>query len=353
MCIFNEDVDSVNKTKIFVAPDNTNTRQIVVYENAIINRSNNNAMILPVPYPATIRLHNLSNYPTIFKDLASAFPNLTNSSNGYQAESLDRDDYVDVVDLGSYKVSICMNLLDLLKLNPNTFIKVTNGVLRTFEQFYSKGFGFIVCKLKTDIEEVKYHPFAYSHRCLDGGYYFVPTRHQHGNVPEKTSDYDHDIYSINTNSLCGIGSMFKLSSINSQSLDNFPIANTNVIRRLRINGKKLNTDLYFNSKEPNWNSGQIIGADGCRFEFNPNYVRFEIQPDSFYLKPLVDGFSLQRQEGLPIVLAGNYIRIIVDKDIVILDDKIDINEETRYIFRRHPVTTNHAMYGRGRAYLLA
>lgn len=54
MCILNED-SNVTATKIFVAPDKTKTKQLTVYSNQVGSESNNNMMILPVPYPNTVK----------------------------------------------------------------------------------------------------------------------------------------------------------------------------------------------------------------------------------------------------------------------------------------------------------
>ena len=59
----------------------------------------------------------------------------------------------------------------------------------------------MVCKLKSGSEN--YHPIAYSHQIYQKDRMFVPTRHHHDNQVETVSHYDHNIYSINTKSLCG------------------------------------------------------------------------------------------------------------------------------------------------------
>ena len=73
MCIIAHPVDNVGATQIFVAPDASRQNQITVYSNVVNNSTENNSMILPVPYPDTISFVDLSNYPTFFKDCNDCF----------------------------------------------------------------------------------------------------------------------------------------------------------------------------------------------------------------------------------------------------------------------------------------
>ena len=62
MCLISTEIQQVSKTKILVAPNSDNTRQLVVYSNYVNNVSNSNAMVLPVPLPHTIKFIDLSKY---------------------------------------------------------------------------------------------------------------------------------------------------------------------------------------------------------------------------------------------------------------------------------------------------
>ena len=67
MCIISLPIQQVDTTKIFVAVEEST--QLIVYSNTIENYTNNNAMILPVPNPSSLKFINLTEYPEIFDDL--------------------------------------------------------------------------------------------------------------------------------------------------------------------------------------------------------------------------------------------------------------------------------------------
>ncbi len=178
MCIVSLNVASIADTKIFVGLSSDKRRQLTVYSNQIDNDSNNNAMILPVPFPESVEFVNLRNYKNLFEDCQSCFynasrgvtRNATLSASNYNSEKLK------VFHLGSYQVSLAMNLNDLKRVDENVFV-LSEGCEETLTKNYKQShWGFIICKLAKGNEE--YHPFGYSHNLLNNDI-FIPTKHYH------------------------------------------------------------------------------------------------------------------------------------------------------------------------------
>lgn len=185
MCLISTEIESVSNTKIFVAPNADNTRQLVIYSNYVNNVSGEtNAMVLPVPLPQTIKFIDLSNYKNLFEDCAKCFYNPAknlNFSTSYSTNSfnLRGEKPLQVFNVGSYKVSLAKNLEQIQRVDPKIF-KLSSGLKQTLETFYYQPYwGFIVCKLNSGPES--YHPFAYSHQIIDSKIY-IPTRHYHQEV---------------------------------------------------------------------------------------------------------------------------------------------------------------------------
>jgi len=199
MCIVSNRVEKMAKTKILVARNNK--RQLVVYENKVTNRIANNAMILPVPNPGTLRFDNLKNYPNVFKDCAKSFADmdalLTNSRTLSFGTRCSKSKSIAVFSVGSYNVSVLSNFEDFSRLNKD-FFDIDEDCLRTLEDYKTLPFGFIICQLKTG--DHTYHPLAYSHDIINNQI-FIPTKHYHGEYNERiVDDWDHDIYLYNIDS---------------------------------------------------------------------------------------------------------------------------------------------------------
>lgn len=183
MCLISRKVENVNNTKIFCGVDKNQSKQITVYANTVNNVSDNNAMVLPVPFPETVKFHDLSNYKNFFNDCADCFylPKTKGVSralmlNGNSDTYSFNMDSLKVIDVGSYKVSLAESLNDLHRVNKNVF-DLSEGLADILKKNYSNSnFGFIICKLAKGNES--YHPFAYSHNIFNSKI-FIPTKHYH------------------------------------------------------------------------------------------------------------------------------------------------------------------------------
>jgi hypothetical protein len=213
MCIIAHPVDHVGATQIFVAPDASRQNQITVYSNVVNNTTENNSMILPVPYPDTISFVDLSNYPTFFKDCNDCF--VVQNYGARSGRSIMTNDSIggkktlEVHRVGGYLASIAKSL-DEIKQADSSIFNIPNECINVLDS-YPKGYGFIICKLEQGTKE--YHPFAYTHAIEDT--LFIPTKHYHAKKQLKKENsvhkmlfpemhryddletFDHDIYIYN------------------------------------------------------------------------------------------------------------------------------------------------------------
>jgi len=187
MCIISEPVKEVEATKILVAINANQTRQMVVYSNRVDNDSATNAMILPVPNAHTIQFHDLSKHKNIFKDLDRSFLSsmITTNSFSYSANQTP----LAIIDVGSYQVSLAPTTADLLRIDTTVF-SISAGCLDLLKSDYATNYGFIVCKLKQG--NATYHPFAYSHQIVNKDAIFVPTKHYHEHATTDFQDFQYE-----------------------------------------------------------------------------------------------------------------------------------------------------------------
>lgn len=194
MCLISLPVEQVSNTNIFVGLDRTKTRQITIYSNYISNHSDANAMVIPVPLDPntlssqTIMFHDMIGMRNFFKNVDKSFYRLSNTP-GYGSRSFSSVDSakstnstkLEVLNVGSYKVSLVPSLSDLSRLDKNIFI-LSDGLANILTNYYKDSYwGFIVFVLAKDSKE--YHPFAYSHTLLNQQIY-IPTRHYHNHMSQ-------------------------------------------------------------------------------------------------------------------------------------------------------------------------
>lgn len=255
MCIISNSVSKVSDTKILVAVNEKTDRQLVVYSNKVDNASQNNAMILPVPMPETVKFINLSEYKNIFDDCKKSFYNPgrgINLSNGFEVSSKG---LLEVFSIGSYVVSLAKSLSDLRRVDQSVF-HLTEGCEGLLKNDYSDPvWGFIICKLNDGLE--KYHPFAYSHQLMDT--IFVPTKHYHDHKVLKGFKYN--------NANIVNSPMFSTFS-NNNVLNKYEFADDWNHEIYLINVKNANTiPKSMNSCHEMWNRKLFLNKNLIDFDF--------------------------------------------------------------------------------------
>lgn len=204
MCIILGPVKTVAETKIFVCPSLDKKRQLTMYQNTVDTKEKN-MMILPVPHADSLTLHNIRGRKTLFEELRKSVRKIPQRSM-YMMRSLEAScslsfhDTLEVIDYGSYLVSIAPTFMDLFRLDSSIF-EVPQSMFQFFADHYNEEFGYLCCVLKPGKQN--YEPVVYSHPLHSSGKLFVPTMHyhvhEHGSQDTKqTADWDHLIYSCGT-----------------------------------------------------------------------------------------------------------------------------------------------------------
>jgi hypothetical protein len=343
MCIINYPAEVTN-TEILVSPNRDSKRQLVVYANKVQTTHQGNAMILPVPNPHTVKLHDLSQYSDIFKDCARSFVDesqmmrslYTNSSFG-----VSKGITLEVHQCGSYNVSIVPSVNDFHRIDATQF-QLNPAVGQILSQYYHNNFGFIVCKLRTGTSET-YHPIGYSHQMIKPHTLFVPTRHHHGHEAEVISHYDHNIYSINTKSLAGNAEWTHTFEVNTDKIPNFQFPEVVCFNKFRIKANDMNTDLQFYLDSLVESFGQYRGVDGCLFKTNHPEMKFT-NVGSIYIEPTFRGLKLydSSRPHESIKFAGPGTTFAVDGNRIQVTDDVGTPQEKVIIFQFNPKDTSRS-----------
>lgn len=251
MCIVPFPVNAINSTHLFVLPSTNGKRQMTFYKNDVDSIAEN-LMILPFPNPQSLQLHKVK-YKAMFDDLAkSVYKPPQRSYYSYDmlaTRSCSASfEYIPVISHGSYLVSICEKIEDLVRVNPTVF-KLPPTLFAFFAKHYNSQFGYLVCKLKEGKHE--YEPLCYSHAILEEKRLFVPTLHYHdhgeGNVKTETADWDHKIYSCGTTKMANREYLsYKENKLLWKRFpDEFQLGLTKPIRCAEIVGNYPNKDIAF------------------------------------------------------------------------------------------------------------
>ena len=164
-------------------------REHILFE---LDGPHGNAMILPVPWSpgdSPVRMVDLSRAEDLFDKLDSLvdIPRTRGGTKGFLSFGMGTDSFLEVLEVGSFSVSIAYSLADIARANPDVFT-LSPEAAATLEANYASGFAFVICALR---ESGKIHPLGYISTFRDT--LFVPTRHEHGS-DEDLPEWDHTIY---------------------------------------------------------------------------------------------------------------------------------------------------------------
>lgn len=259
MCIIANEVKHISNTQILIGINRDKNIQYTIYSNNVENEVPN-AMILPVPYPQSVKFHDLSLYENLFRDCEYSFPRPQKLTLSPDTKSATKSatKILEVISVGSYKVSLAMTLSDIKLVDKTIF--VLDDECEKVLQNYPDNFGFVICVL--DIGKESYHPFGYSHQIMEEGKIFIPTKHFHKHSYKNgifgkaigvyndymANDWDHDIYLCNCALDTGIGK-YTWNGFNHLSKIKLMWANIhfdkmNWFEKIHINGTYKNVDLY-------------------------------------------------------------------------------------------------------------
>jgi hypothetical protein len=195
-------IEQVSKTNIFVGLNSSKTSQITIYSNFVSNNSNGNAMVIPVPFPSTVKFHDVSCIKNFFKIVDQSFYRMAQTfgmrSDSFSlTNSAKTKSVLEVFSVGSYNVSLANNLSDISRLDKDVFT-LSSGLAKTLGEHYSDPvWGFIVFILARDKKD--YNPFAFSHALYNNKIY-IPTRHYHDSMESGPVGYMERIGGLDTRS---------------------------------------------------------------------------------------------------------------------------------------------------------
>lgn len=213
MCILTQKVALVARAKALCFLNEKGTHQLTVYSNFIDTRGDN-IMILPVPNGSTIEIVDISQYKTILEDFHYSFE-YDGDVEWSKEKGLQEEKWVNIVPekkRGNYEFAVVSNFQELKGLD-KTYFSIPDECLRKIKKEYSTSkseYGFIICKILKGARY--YNPIAYTHKVLDTGTLFAPTKHEFeysleftGDIPDMlknktdTVDWDLELYSFLSN----------------------------------------------------------------------------------------------------------------------------------------------------------
>jgi hypothetical protein len=335
MCIFSGPVGAVSRTNILVGavmqshivtvrdgrggsrrvrrpvPDRP-PMQLTIYSNTVQlnsgSRGEPTAMILPFPLikgKNRVKLYDLSKYPKLFKDLDKMFTRVTKGMNSFSFDS-DSSSRLKIHNVGSYKASIVPNYESFKKLEISKF-NISPSVIKLLSQFYSEGFGFIVCQIR---QNATYHPFGYTHEMRPDGKMWVPTRHHHGHVDGNLvkyhdvqtrmpgDEYDEDVNSINSHMARTLadGDAYMRHTVRRNTLSTY-------MDRPKIDWDHSIYVINFSriTRDPRYQQDHmsITSADPGRIYKHQDYIKLNKFPNSFILPQIKSMHRLNIYSGYP------------------------------------------------------
>jgi len=262
MCMINESVDEITDTKLFASFNNNKSRQLMIYSNQIVNFIANNAMILPVPHPDSVKFHSTELCTTLFDDLDVHFVKRFKPKGGhslYRSNAtlgMSDSSTLEIHNVGSYVVSIVPTINDFDRLDKSVFT-LSSNIRSIVEHKYSATFGYLICKLKTGYNTV-YEPLAYSHNTLTKNnkpYLFIPSYHHHPDPYSHSimlanntglnvvDDWSHNVYIVNLNPAAQFNSYLNsLNPLNEWMFDYDPTSYKN-LRAIKMIEKNVDFEL--------------------------------------------------------------------------------------------------------------
>jgi hypothetical protein len=199
MGIFTVPTLSVRKTRIYVSPSSTSHReQLTLYKTEVTTQFDDGFLILPVPYPNTVRIHRPHTpfppyevpYLDFFNRVESAF------------DDRDRRNPRPMTPprVTSYRqIDILRSIDELREFNDREAI-LHESVIDQLAEIYSHHYwGFLLCSLRTG--SYLYEPICYTHQMISDHLFvpsliYQPQRFNDVRIPEESDQFD-DRYFMN------------------------------------------------------------------------------------------------------------------------------------------------------------
>lgn len=192
MCIFSQRVEHVSRTRIFARADGA--RELIAYDMRFAAASDL-AMILPLPVPVgsaedDLCFFDLSAYPTLFDDLAAAFPRPIPRGQSLDLDAALAPAALKVHRVGAFEASFVPNLADFSRLDPR--FRLPDEVWAGLPAHADYGFAVFALHGESSVKDA--HPMAFSFPRRDPSRLFFPTVHVHDGEVHESADFDHELY---------------------------------------------------------------------------------------------------------------------------------------------------------------
>ncbi len=187
----------LHRTRVFVsASDELPNVQLTLYSNHVDNHHADGYMILPVPYPSSVRFHyphTLSSYGDEYHHFMNCVENAFHDVETYRHSSPRRMSE----SLARYEVQVLETIDDLREFNQYAHIlheTTIDQIARIYRQSY---WGFLLCKLHEG--NFIYEPLCYSHQ-IPREHMFIPSlsyrprRISDVHIPDHFDYNDHKYY---------------------------------------------------------------------------------------------------------------------------------------------------------------
>jgi len=222
MGIFTVPTASVRKTRIYVSPSSIYPgQQVTVYKTEISTMYGHGYMILPVPYPDTLRFH----YPSYPSN--NTFPYLTFLDQVELAFDTREHRYpriIDPTEVTSYKrIDIIDSIDDLCEWNERESILPEPAMSQLAEKYNQPYWGFLLCSLRQG--SFVYEPICYTHQMISDKLFipsliYQPRRINDVRIPRESDQYD-DRYFMN-GTYYSESMRYLLSEVNTSRISSIP-----------------------------------------------------------------------------------------------------------------------------------
>jgi hypothetical protein len=223
MGIFTVPTVSVRKTRIYVSPSSTYPgEQVTVYKTEISTMFEGGFLILPVPYPETVRiqhpphphppntvpyLHFLDRVEIAFDERERRYPRI-----------------IDPTEVASYRrIDIIDSIEDLRELNERESMLPGTVMNQLAELYHQPYWGFLLCSLRQGT--YVYEPICYTHRMISDELFlpsliYQPRTIKDVRIREETDQFD-DRYFMNG---CHYSEPmgYHLSEVNTSRISSIP-----------------------------------------------------------------------------------------------------------------------------------
>jgi hypothetical protein len=223
MGIFTVPTASVRKTRIYVSPSSTYPgKQLTVYKTEVDTMFEDGFMILPIPYPETLRIHSpghphppntfpylhfLDRVEFAFDDRERRYPRIIDPN---EVTSYQRFDVIDSID-------------ELREWNERESILPGTVMNQLAEIYHQPYWGCLLCALRQG--SFVYEPICYTHRMISDELFlpsliYQPRRMNDLTIPQETDRYD-DRYFMNG---CYYSEhmRYHLSEVNTSRISSIP-----------------------------------------------------------------------------------------------------------------------------------